>query len=193
MSLLVNFSCDYPTIWRFWRIKFTFSYFELNPIVGQLLENNLHFITYFTHRGQSPDRQQPIKKWSLKHNPFLFAQCIFTYSKNRDCDISLVRVYWRFNRVSVSFSHSETTCNDSKQMTLIFLWQKDGNKCNLLCNHYFLLSLSHQQGEECVVWRDQRTAGKKTTVCEAPMHFIFAQKYSSNRENRQQDTCFSLI
>ena len=34
---------------------------------------------YFTHRGQSPDRQQPIKEWPLKHDPFLFIQCIFAY------------------------------------------------------------------------------------------------------------------
>ena len=120
MLLLVNFPCDYPTFWRFWRIKFTFSYFELKPIVGQFLVNSLHFITYFTHRRQSPDRQQPIKEWSLKHNPFLFAQCIFTYSENRDSDISFVRVYWRYNRVSVCFSHSKSTCNDSEQITLIF-------------------------------------------------------------------------
>ena len=33
--------------------------------------NNLHFITYFIHRGQSPNRQQPIKEPSLKYYPFL--------------------------------------------------------------------------------------------------------------------------
>ena len=80
MPLLVNFPRDYPTFRRFWGIKFTFSYFELKPIVGKFPVNNLHFITYFTHRGQSPLGQQPTKEWSLKHNPFLFTQCIFTYS-----------------------------------------------------------------------------------------------------------------
>ena len=33
--------------------------------------NNLHFITYFIHRGQSPNRQQPIKEPYLKYYPFL--------------------------------------------------------------------------------------------------------------------------
>ena len=41
--------------------------------------------------------------------------------------------------------------------------------------------------------RDQRTAGKETSVCEAPVQFIFAHMYSSQRENRQQDTGLSLF
>ena len=106
--------------WNFRWIKFTFSYFELNLIIGQFLETNLHFITHFTLRGQNLDEQQPIEKWSLKHDPFLFVQHIFTYSKNRHCNISLFRVCWRYNRVSVCFSHSKTMCNDSKQITWIF-------------------------------------------------------------------------
>ena len=40
-------------------------------VACQFLVNNLHFTTYFTHRGQSPDRQQPIKEPSLKYYPFL--------------------------------------------------------------------------------------------------------------------------
>ena len=35
-------------------------------------------------------------------------------------------------------------------------------------------------------------AAKETTVSGAPMHFIFAQKYVDNRDNRPQNTCVSL-
>ena len=55
------------------------------------------------------------------------------------------------------------------------------------------LSLSHQQRRECIVGRDQRTAGKDTTVCEAPIQFIFAHMYPSHRENREQDTGLSTF
>ena len=64
----------------------------------QFIVNNLHFIMYFTHRGHSPDRQQPIKEPSLHYYPFL----LFNVSSvNQDCNIYLVRVYWRYNRASV--------------------------------------------------------------------------------------------
>ena len=44
---------------------------QFSHFACQFLVNNLHFITYFTHTGQSPDRQQPIKESSLKYYPFL--------------------------------------------------------------------------------------------------------------------------
>ena len=37
---------------------------------------------------------------------------------------------------------------------------------------------------EGVVWQDQTTAAKETTVSVAPMHFIFTKKYSDNRDSR---------
>ena len=79
----------------------TFSTNKLNPIMCLFLVNNLHFIRYFTHSGQRPDRQQPIKEPSLKYYPFLLGN---VSSFGRDRNISLVRVYWRYNRVSVCFS-----------------------------------------------------------------------------------------
>ena len=47
-------------------------------------------------------------------------------------------------------------------------------------------------GNRGIVWRDQTTAAKETTVSVAPMHFIFAHKYLDNRDNRQQNTYVSL-
>ena len=44
---------------------------QFSHVACQFLVNNLHFIMYFTHRGKSPDRQQPIKEPSLKYYPFL--------------------------------------------------------------------------------------------------------------------------
>ena len=46
----------------------------------------MYFITYFTHREQSPERQQPIKEPSLKYYSFIYfslVQCIFTYSRSQ--------------------------------------------------------------------------------------------------------------
>ena len=60
--------------------------------------NNLHFNTYSTHRGQSPDTQQPIKEPSLKYYPFL---SLSISSPERDRNISLDRVYWRYNSFSL--------------------------------------------------------------------------------------------
>ena len=42
-----------------------------------------------------------------------------------------------------------------------------------------------------VVWWDQTMAVKETTVRVAQMHFIFAEKYLDNRDNRSQNTCVS--
>ena len=63
--------------------------------------NNLHFITYFTHSGQNSDRQKPIGEQSLKYDPLLLLDISLLI---RDCNMSLARVYWRYNRVSVCFS-----------------------------------------------------------------------------------------
>ena len=53
--------------------------------------NQPAFIKYFTHGGQSPDRQQPIEESSLKYYPFL----LFNVSSLiRDRNISLVRIFW---------------------------------------------------------------------------------------------------
>ena len=67
----MNLQRDSPAFRLFLRIKFTFSYLGLNLIAYQFLAKNLHFVVYFTHRGQSPDGQQPIKEPSLKFYPFL--------------------------------------------------------------------------------------------------------------------------
>ena len=59
------------------------------------------------------------------------------------------------------------------------------------CNHYLVSSrkaLSLQRGIDGDAWRDQKMATKETTVGVAPMHFIFAQKYWENRENKPQNT-----
>ena len=66
MLLIVNFPRCSSAFRLFLRIKFTFSYLGLNPIAC-FLYKNLHFIMYFTHRGHSPDRQQPIRNplWNL--------------------------------------------------------------------------------------------------------------------------------
>ena len=54
----------------------------------------MYFVTYFTHREQSPERQQPIKEPSLKYYPFL----LFNVSSLiRDRNIPLGRMYWRYN------------------------------------------------------------------------------------------------
>ena len=50
---------------------------QFSHVACQFLVNNLHSITYFTHTGQSPDRQQPIKEPSLKYYPFLFVLHLF--------------------------------------------------------------------------------------------------------------------
>ena len=65
MGLMVNFPCN--------------CYHGLNPIACQFIVNNLylHFIMYFTHTGQSPDRQQPIKESSLNYFPFLFSWLMY--------------------------------------------------------------------------------------------------------------------
>ena len=46
---------------------------QFSQVACQFLVNNLHFITYFTHRGQNPEREQPIKEPSLKYYPCLLA------------------------------------------------------------------------------------------------------------------------
>ena len=89
----MNFPFNSPVFEIFLQIKFSFSYLGLNPIACWFLVNNLHFITNFTHRGQSPVRWQPIKEPSLKYYPFFL--CIVS-TTIRDCNIYfLVRVYWR--------------------------------------------------------------------------------------------------
>ena len=45
------------------------------------------------------ERQQPIKEPSLKYYPFFCSMCLRLY----EIALSLVRVYWRYNRVSVCF------------------------------------------------------------------------------------------
>ena len=97
----MNFSRNSPAFSIFIRIKSAFNYLGLNPIACLFLVNNLHFIRYFTHSGQSPDRQQPIKEPSLKYYPFLLRN---VSSFGRDRNKSLVRVYWRYKKVSVYFS-----------------------------------------------------------------------------------------
>ena len=60
--------------------------------------NQSAFFMYFAHGGQ-----QPIEEPSLKCYPFLF----FNFSWSSliwDYDVFLVRVYWRYNKLSVSFS-----------------------------------------------------------------------------------------
>ena len=64
------------------------------------LVTNLYFITCFTHRGQSPDSQQPTKEPSLKHYSFLFFN---VSSLIWDDSISLARVYWRQQGFSLLF------------------------------------------------------------------------------------------
>ena len=71
MLLIVNFPHNSCTFRLFLIIKLAFCYLWINPIACQFLLNNLHLSAYFTHRGQSPDRQQPIKEPSLKYYPFL--------------------------------------------------------------------------------------------------------------------------
>ena len=44
---------------------------------------------------------------------------------------------------------------------------------------------------EGVVWRDQTTAAKETTVSVAPMHFISTWKYLGNRDSRSCNICVS--
>ena len=59
------------------------------------------------------------------------------------------------------------------------------------CNHYLVSSrkaLSLQRGIDGDAWRDQTMATKETTAGVAPMHFIFAQKYWENRDNKPQNT-----
>ena len=55
-------SMQFSVILTFLQIRFTFSYLGLKPMACQFIVNNLHSIMYFTHKGQSPDRQQPIKE-----------------------------------------------------------------------------------------------------------------------------------
>ena len=48
---------------------------------------------------------------------------------------------------------------------------------SLFRNRYLISSrnaLSLQRGIDGIVWRDETTASKETTVSVAPMHFIFA-------------------
>ena len=61
----VNFPRNSHVLRRFPAIKFAFSYLELYLIAFQFQVVNLHFITYFAYRRQSPDGQQPIKKPKL--------------------------------------------------------------------------------------------------------------------------------
>ena len=62
---------------------------QFSRVACQFLVNK-HFIMNFTHIGQSPDRQQPIKEPSLKYYPFLL---VVVSSLFRDCNKSLVRFY----------------------------------------------------------------------------------------------------
>ena len=51
------------------------------------------------------------------------------------------------------------------------------SKRSLFRNRYLVSSrnaLSLQRGIDGIVWRDETTASKETTVSVAPMHFIFA-------------------
>ena len=86
-----------PASWLFLRLKFAFGYLGINPVACKFLVNNLHFIAYFTHRGQSSVRQQPIKQPSLKYYPLLLLSVLPSY------EMSLVRVYWRYNNFSLLF------------------------------------------------------------------------------------------
>ena len=67
MLLIVQFS----RILTFSTNKFAYNYFGLYPIACSFLLNNLHFMKYFTNRGKSLDRRQPIKEPSLEIYPFL--------------------------------------------------------------------------------------------------------------------------
>ena len=72
----------------------------------------LHSITYFTHRWQC--------RWATTNQGALFEILSFLLlnvsSFIRDRNISLVRVYWRYNRVSNTF-HSKITWNYIFQAT----------------------------------------------------------------------------
>ena len=50
---------------------------QFSCVACQFLVNNLHFIMYFIHRGQSPDRQQPIKEPSLRY--FFFSWSLYLH------------------------------------------------------------------------------------------------------------------
>ena len=108
---------------------------QFSYVACQFLVNNLHFIMYFTHRGKSPDRQQPIKEPSLKYYPFLL---VVVSSLIWDCNVSLVFI------------------GDTTEFQFVFLF-------------IFL-----KQGIEGVVWWDQTTAARETTVSLAQMHFTLA-------------------
>ena len=54
----------------------------------------MYFVTYFTRREQSPERQHPIKEPSLKYYPFLL---FHVSSLIRDRNIPLGGDYWRYN------------------------------------------------------------------------------------------------
>ena len=71
MLLIVAFSCNSPIFWLFLQMKFTFRCLGLNYIVCWFLWTNC-ILSCFTLKGQSPDRQQPIKEPSQKYYPIVY-------------------------------------------------------------------------------------------------------------------------
>ena len=70
-----EFSTHFPRFEFFYEQNSLLATLELTQSRVNSNVNNLHFITYFTHRGQSPDRQQHIKEPSL--NIILFSCSVY--------------------------------------------------------------------------------------------------------------------
>ena len=80
------------------------------------------------------------------------------------------------------------------RITLIFLCWRNGSKRSLFSNRYLVCHATRSLSNgkiEGVVWRDQTTAAKETTVSVAPMHFISTWKHLGNRDSRSYNICVS--
>ena len=82
-----------------------------------------------------------------------------------------------------------------RQIILIFsLLEYYGSKCSLFYNCYVVLShntLSPKWEIEGIVWRDQTTSAKETTVSMVVMHSILTLKYLDNRDSISHNICVS--